>query len=112
MKNLGGKLFYFFSLFLPKVGGEVYQSWGEVYFNIMFSIGEPHRRKVWGASNVICPPPRPPAEYTTTQTAKPSLIMNNEKYTRSVSLRNVCDYPPPPPVDRVYAWIRKSTLGL
>ena len=48
MKNLGGKLFYFFSLFLPKVGGEVYQSWGEVYCNIMFSIGEPHRRKVWG----------------------------------------------------------------
>ena len=22
--------------------------------------------------------------------------MNNEKYTRSVSLRNLCDYPPPP----------------
>ena len=89
MKNLGGKLFYFFSLFLPKVGGEVYQSWGggevyqswgEVYCNIMFLIGEPHRRKVFffggGASNAI--------------------VMNNEKYTRSVSLRNLCDYPPPP----------------
>jgi hypothetical protein len=75
MKNLGGSFFTFLAYFYPKlggkfmkVGGEVYQSWGEVYCNIMFSIGEPHRRKVWWASSAI--------------------LMNNEKYTRSVSLRN------------------------
>ena len=81
----------------------------------MFSIGEPHRVKSGGgaagarappiieqgASNAICPPPPPRRiyDYTTTQTAKPTL--DNEKYTRSVCLRNVCESvtTPPPPVD-------------
>ena len=50
MKNLGGKFFCFFSLFLRKVGG-----------------------------------------------GKFTKVGGGEKYTRSVSLRNLCDYPPPPP---------------
>ena len=39
---------------------------------------------------------------------------DKEKYTRSVGLRKLRDhpYPPPPPVDGVYAWRMKSTLGL
>ena len=59
MKNLGGSFFTFLAYFYPKLGevyqswGEVYQSWGEVYCNIMFLIGEPHRRKVWGGGQVM-----------------------------------------------------------
>ena len=95
MKNLGGGSF--FSLFLPKVGGKFiliscFQLVNRIGVKSGGSRGTAPPIIEQGASNVICPPP--PAEYTTTQTAKPTL--DNEKYTRSVSLRNVCDYPPPP----------------
>ena len=71
MKNLGGSFFTFLAYFYPKLGGKfIVISCFQLVSRIGVKFGG-------GASNAI--------------------LMNNEKYTRSVSLRNLCDYPPPPP---------------
>ena len=91
-KSWGEAFLLFLAYFYPKLGGKFTKVGGKFIVVSCFQLVS--RRGVkfgGGASNAI--------------------LMNNEKYTRSVSLRNLCDYPPPPPRSSVQER-RKSTLGL